>query len=170
MGPQRRPPPDASGDADGAAPHPEAHVRDRALGMLARRDHSRAEMRRKLLNEGADAAVVETVLGALAAAGLQSDQRYAEGVARVRGARFGSQRVAHDLRASGVGHEAESLVAELRRGDFERAAAVWQRKFGHAPADMAERARQMRFLHARGFPAAVIHKVVPRCTRDDDTP
>jgi regulatory protein len=84
-------------------------------------------------------------------------------VVRVRGARYGSARVAQDLRARGVSGElAASLIGDLKAGETERARALWQKKFGSAPGDARERARQMRFLQARGFAPEVIYKVVPR--------
>ena len=105
---------------------------------------------------------LQALLDALEAEQLLSDQRFAAGVARVRGARFGSQRVANELRQKGVGAEVAGLVADLKAGDLDLAHAVWARKFGAAPLDAAERARQMRFLQTRGFPGDVIRKVVPK--------
>jgi regulatory protein len=138
-------------------------LRVKAITLLARRDHSRAELEQKLQRYGGAAADVAVVLDRLQAENLLSDRRFAEGVVRVRGARHGSSRVAQDLRNRGVAGElAASLVAGLKATEAERAQAAWQTKFGSAPADARERARQMRFLQARGFAAEVICKVVPR--------
>ncbi len=135
---------------------------------MARREHSRAELRQKLLRLGGGDALVDTLLDALESERLLSDQRYAEGVARVRGARFGSQRVANELRQKGVGAEVAGLVADLKAGDLDLAQSVWARKFGAAPKDAGDRARQMRFLQARGFPGDVIRKVVPKACLQED--
>ena len=156
----------ATGGAAGNVPASPEVLRARAIGLLARRDHSRAELRRKLARLSAATTDIEVLLDALEAEGLLSDQRFAAGVARVRGARFGSQRVANELRQKGVGAEVAGLVADLKAGDLELAQAVWERKFGVAPANAAERARQMRFLQARGFPGDVIRKVVPKAGAD----
>ncbi len=145
-----------------------AEVRAKAIMLLARREHSRMEMRRKLSRAGADEDAIETVLDALEAEKLLSDHRFAEGLARVRGARFGSRRVADDLRRTGVGIEAVALVDNLKASDDARAREVWERKFGAAPADASARARQMRFLLSRGFPTDVIYRVVPRPSRGGD--
>ena len=142
-----------------------SEVRAKAITLLARREHSRLELRRKLARARGDEDVIDTVLDALEAEKLLSDQRFAESLARVRGARFGSRRVADDLRRTGVGVEAVALVDSLKASDDERARAVWERKFGAAPADAAARAKQMRFLLARGFPTDVIYRVVPRPAR-----
>jgi regulatory protein len=48
----------------------------------------------------------------------------------------------------------------LRPSELQRAREVRDRKFGAPAADAAERARQMRFLIARGFTADVVREVV----------
>jgi regulatory protein len=157
----------AAENADGQ-PVAAVDMRAKSLALLARREHSRAEMRRKLARAGGDADTIEIVLDALEREKLLSDQRFAEGVARVRGARYGSRRVADDLRRTGVGPEAGALIDSLKASDSERALAIWTRKFGVAPADASARAKQMRFLLARGFPTDVIYRVVPRAGRVED--
>jgi len=143
-----------------------AQLRMRGIALLARREHSRAELQNKLKRYTEDAALIGQVLDQLQAEKLLSDQRFAESVARVRGARYGSARVAQDLRAKGVSGElAGSLVRDLKASEAERAQAAWQKRFGTVPADAAERARQMRFLQARGFASEVIHRVVPRASK-----
>jgi regulatory protein len=143
-----------------------AQLRVRGIALLARREHSRAELQKKLGRYADDKALIDQVLDQLQAEKLLSDQRFAESVARVRGARYGSARVAQDLRAKGVSSElASGLIRDLKASDSERAQAAWQKRFGVAPADAAERAKQMRFLQARGFASDVIHRVVPRASR-----
>jgi len=159
------------GDAQ-APPLTIAQLRARAIALLARRDHSRAELERKLARHSPDAGRIAQVLDQLQTEKLLSDQRFAEGVVRVRSARYGSLRVAQDLRARGVtGEMASSLVTSLKASEAERAREIWQRKFGSPPQDGAERARQMRFLQARGFAPDVIRRVVPRAQAgaEDDT-
>lgn len=159
----------AARDGDGE-PIRAADLRAKAIALLGRREHSRVEMRGKLVRAGGDAETVETLLDVLEGETLLSDQRFAEGLARVRGARFGSRRVAYDLRRTGVGIEGGALVDELRATDLERAREVWQRKFGAVPTNADARAKQMRFLLSRGFPTDVIYRVVPRpgSRQDDD--
>ena len=41
-----------------------------------------------------------------------------------------------------------------------RAAAIWHSKFGHAPRDAREWARQARFLQGRGFSGEVIRRLL----------
>ena len=156
-----------AGATDEVALEP-AELRQRAIRLLARREHSRAEMRQKLARSGGAAADVEALLDALESEKLLSDLRFAESVARVRAPRYGSQRVANDLRQRGVGAVAVTLIADLKAGDQARAQAAWERKFGAPPASAGERAKQMRFLQARGFPGDVIRQVVPRTLVADD--
>ena len=148
-------------------PRREKSLLARALGALARREHSRAELRRKLAPHAESAEQLDRLLADLEAKKLLSDRRLAEVMARSRGDRFGAARVKQELRARGV---ADPLVREtvgaLSRTELNRAREVWRRKFDAPPADAAERARQMRFLAQRGFNAEVIRRVVGG--RDDD--
>lgn len=147
-------------------------LRRRAIAYLARREHSRAELVRKLLGapvpegEGVPAEAVERVLDELAAQGLQSDRRFAESWLRAKARRFGTARLRHDLQARGVAAEiidaalAESFT-EAREGDeHARVRAVWQSRFGHPPADVREEAKQARFLQGRGFSVGAIRSLL----------
>jgi regulatory protein len=135
-------------------------LRERALGLLARREHSRAELARKLSPHG-EADEIAALLETLERENLLSNQRYAEGLANARSGRHGSLRLKADLRDKGV---PEALVAEAvreaRAGDLDAARAVWAKKYGQPAADAAERAKQMRFLAGRGFPLDVVRRVV----------
>jgi regulatory protein len=143
----------------------------RAVAALARREHSRAELARKLqrhLPEGADPSEIERVLDELARRGMLSEARFAASLVRNRGERFGVARVRQELRQHDVAPELiERATDELRKSEFARARAIWRKRFGVAPRDEAERAKQLRFLAARGFSTDVIVRVV-RGTPDDD--
>lgn len=145
----------------------ELTLRERALRFLARREHARAELARKLAPHAESAEQLAALLDDLAARRLLSDERYAEMRVNARSARYGNARLAHELRTQGV---ADELVAEaLAAGDDEltRARAVWRRKFGAAPADATERAKQMRFLMSRGFAGETIRRVLRGDFEDD---
>ncbi|MBK8071978.1 MAG: recombination regulator RecX [Ramlibacter sp.] len=136
-------------------------LRGRALRLLAAREHSRAELQRKLAPHETEPGSLARALDELAAKGFISEQRVAESVARRRGARLGAARVIQELRAKGV--EAQVLAetaAQLKDTELARARDVWVRKFGEPAADPAARLRQMRFLAARGFAPEVIRRVV----------
>lgn len=144
------------------AGRPGPSLKARALRLLAQREHSRAELERKLGPQADTPEALAEVLDALQAKGFIDEARVAESLLHRRSGLLGAARVRAELQAKGL---SEALVAEAVRGlrDTEavRAQAVWARKFGTPPADLAERARQMRFLASRGFAAEVIRRVVP---------
>lgn len=158
------------GDDASASPRRPRRARSllaRALGHLARREHSRAELRRKLAPHAESGDQLDGLLDDLESKQLLSDRRFTEVLARSRGERYGAARVRQELRARGV---ADPLVREavgrLGRTELQRARDLWRKRFDAPPADAAERARQMRFLAQRGFDAEVIRRVVGG--RDDD--
>jgi hypothetical protein len=73
-------------------------------------------------------------------------------LAHARAGRHGSLRLKAELRDKGVPDDLTGeVLAQARAGDLEAAREVWRRKFGHPPADAAERGRQVRFLAAEDF-------------------
>ena len=139
-------------------------LKGRALRYLAAREHSRAELERKLtphLQPEQGPADLARVLDELTAKGFISEARVAESLVRRRAGRLGGARVLQELRAKGLPDEVVRDAEEsLRATEDERAHAVWARKFGVAPADAAERARQMRFMASRGFSGASVQRVM----------
>ena len=142
-------------------------VKGRALRYLAQREHSRAELERKLsqkVQDTEDASAEQQIckaLDELAAAGLLSESRAAASVLSGRGQRYGVRRLRQTLQAKGIEPELLSATLEQARStELDRAREVWRRRFGAPPADAAERARQMRFLAGRGFEGEVIRRVV----------
>ena len=136
-------------------------LRQRALNLLARREHSRAELAAKLAIHGS-ADDIEPVLNDLQRSGLLSDARAAGAFLRSQSARFGIARLRQRLRARGIA--AELIDRELQAADLvpelERARAVWARKFAGPPVDRREWARQARFLQSRGFTADIIRNLL----------
>jgi len=140
-------------------------LKARAVAALSRREHSRAELAKKLApytESGAESdAALQDVLDTLAREGWQSDARYAQGWVHRKAPRHGTARIVHDLRQQGV--DAERLTAiqdELRASEPARARAVWAKRFGERPHDAREYARQARFLAARGFGHEVVRQVL----------
>jgi regulatory protein len=90
-----------------------------------------------------------------------NDGRAIESVVHRRAGKLGAARVRQELAAKGLSGEAVAHAMEgLRDTELSRAQEVWRKKFGQAPADAHERARQMRFLITRGFAAEVVRRVV----------
>jgi len=134
-----------------------------ALDLLARREHSRLELERKLRARGYGAEVVAASLDALQSSGALADSRFAESFVRVRAARGqGPVRIRMELGERGVdGAEALALLAaaDCDWGELARQARV--KRFGAAPPrSYKERARQARFLQYRGFDAAQIDRAL----------
>ena len=137
----------------------EPSLRSRALRFLARREHSRAELARKLAGYAGEGDDVTSLLDELTRRGWLSDARFAEQAIRVKSRRFGPIKLAHDLRAKGVADEeidrALRAAGEESRADIGR---VWASRFSAPAADERERARQVRFLQGRGFTlGAILH-------------
>jgi regulatory protein len=174
-----------------------ASLKVRALQWLAQREHSPLELRAKLLRaaagrpvplasdpdmghdldedaadpderQAAIAAEVDGLIAWLAEHRYLSVERFVESRIHARQARFGNQRIQHELQQHGVRLEAPTQQA-LRESELARARALWDRKFGEPAADPAGRLRQMRFLAGRGFSAATVQRVIKGSVdRDDD--
>jgi len=142
-------------------------LRERALRLLARREHSRAELGRKLAAHVGSDDDLEALLEDLSRRKLVSDERYAESRGHVLSRKFGAARIAHELRAKGLDKElAQRTAAAARTTEVERARAVWLRKFRAAPTTREERAKQMRFLQSRGFSFDAIRAVIRGADQD----
>lgn len=181
-------------------------LKAQALALLARREHSRAELRTKLLaharkraahaaaeaaapghwgsgwegdpfgdsaapatspspedrvevDADALAAEVDEVLDWLQAQRYQSDERFIESRLNSRASRLGLTRIRQELARHGVELD-QDTARTLRHSEVDRAREVWRKRFGQPPTDLRERARQMRFLAARGFSGEVVRQVL----------
>ena len=139
----------------------EPSLRERALRHLARRDHSRAELARKLAAHG-DANEIDAVIERMGELGLQSDTRYAEAFVRGKAGRFGASRLRSELARRGIDRDLidEAIAGECVESEADRARAVLRARFTEPPADAREWARQARFLQTRGFAPDLIRKLL----------
>ena len=136
-------------------------LRERALKWLAQREHSRAELARKLGRYAENADEIAPLLEDLTRRKLLSDDRYAEARAHTLARKFGVARIEHELRSKGVsGSAIARATAGARETELARARAAWRKRFGLQPANALERAKQVRFLQGRGFSYDVIRRVV----------
>lgn len=156
----------------------------RAITLLSQREHSRSELRQKLLrilrrdlaaaagSQAADvdevnpsdatepADQVEALLEWLQQQGYLSDERFVESRIHARAHRYGDLRIKQELAQHGLTLSADKL-ATLKEGEYERAKAIWQRKFGGQVAqDLAAKAKQVRFMIARGFSSETVRKLL----------
>ena len=151
---------------------PEGDPRRLALDLLARREHSAAELRRKLTRRGVAPGEAAELVGDLAGARLQSDERFAEQYAASRRERgYGPLRIAAELRERGVPDPLIGRFVDAHDPEWvERARAVRRKRFGApgGPRDLRERARQARFLQYRGFSPAQVRAVLGDGDGDGD--
>lgn len=166
---------------------PAPTLKAKALTYLAQREHSRIELRRKLLSHvdrqpraagssplSADAPApalpteqeVDDLLDWLAAKDLLSADRFIETRVSAREGRFGNLRIHRELAQHGMALDAET-AQQLKDSELARARAVWAKRFGTPAVDAADRARQMRFLSARGFSSETVGRVVKSAGRED---
>lgn len=142
-------------------------LRERALRLLARRDHTRLELARKLAGVGDSTKPVDVLLDELAAQGLLSDERYVLARLHNRSKVLGNARLANELRAKGVADELVRAALSSTEDEFVRARRIWQRKFGEFPTTAAQYAKQARFLAARGFAGETIRRVLNSTLEND---
>lgn len=136
-------------------------LRQQAIRLLARREYTHVELRKKLGDDGTTEEI-DAILVDLASRGLLSDERAIAGYLRSHGARFGAAKLKQTLRDKGVGDDAIAAgMADVELPDeLDRARTIWQRKFHSPPQDQREWARQARFLQSRGFSVDVIRRLL----------
>ena len=142
-----------------------------AIRWLARRDLSRTELSQRLRRRGIEEPEIERALDELAALGYLSDARYASAVVAQRKGRYGKRAIVHALAARGIaGDDATNALSQLADNDEAADAyALWQRRFGEAPRDERDKARQVRFLQSRGYALSVALSVMRKAgARDPD--
>ena len=135
----------------------------RGVDALSRRDYSRLELERKLgrgLREGEGAEELEAALDVLQKRGYLDDGRYAKSRVRARAARYGNRRLAAELAMMGVASDEIKESLKEAGSEYERALALWRKKFGAPPEDRKARDKQVRYLASRGFDFDVISRVI----------
>ncbi len=145
-------------------------LKGRALKLLAQREHSRSELETKLARHVEEGEDLGAILDELEAKNFIDPQRVAASVVHRRASRMGTQRVVQELRSKGLDDTLiKATAAELQSTELQRALGVWKSKFGHRePATTPqEKAKQMRFLAARGFSGDVVRKVLKNAGDDD---
>jgi len=140
---------------------PTTSLRERALAYLARREYSYQELLHKLSPHAGEEDNLPALLEDFKKRGWLSDTRYTEQIVHARKGRYGSLRVAHELRQHGISDELiGKAVAEMASNELEAATAVYRKKFPQPPQSREEWAKQARFLQGRGFGFEVIRQVL----------
>ena len=133
----------------------------RAVALLARREYSRAELRERLVATGAAPEETDAVLDAMTAQGYLSDARFANALVRQKTGAISRRAISASLKAKGVSSDvASAALEESELDDQDAMVALWRRKFGAAPANDREKARQVRFLQSRGFALSAILRLL----------
>jgi regulatory protein len=138
-------------------------LKSRALRYLSAREHSRSELARKLARHASESDNLDALLDELEAGKFLSEERFAESLVNRRSARFGNNRILHELKGHAITGEAlTDIKAGLEQDEVARATEVWRKKFGVPPENASARAKQMRFLQQRGFS----HRAIQAALRD----
>ena len=127
-------------------------LKARALQLLAGREHSRQELKRKLARHADENDDVDALLDDFERRGWLCEARFVEQAVRTKSRKYGPLKIVHQLREKGVGEEAISAGMRLAAtGERETLASVWRSRFGSPAQDAAQKAKQVRFLQGRGF-------------------
>ena len=138
-------------------------LKSRAIAYLSRREHSRTELQRKLQPYANPEAPEELarLLDELEQGKWLSNQRFAQSLVNRKASNKGAALIIRELKQHGLpATDLETFQDQLQSSEYERAQAVWARKFGVAPADPREYARQVRFLASRGFSPAILRRIL----------
>lgn len=147
-------------------------MRQRALEYLGKREYSYAELSQKLRNhleEDESFEEITAILEDFKTRGWLSDARFTEQIVHARSHKFGSAKIANELREKGVSQELiETAIEQVKENELDNAKEIWHKKFKAIPASRDEWARQARFLQSRGFGFDIIKKVLNSKLEDDD--
>ena len=169
-------------------------LKARAVALLAQREHSAMELRRKLLRIARDRSAkaagsdgdefaspdadtasselgdeVDAVIAWVMANGYLDESRFVESRLHVRSQRFGQRRIEQELAQHGLALDADQRAA-LSAGELDRACELLRRKFGEgAPEDASAEAKRLRFLIGRGFGPELARRAIRRVAAGPDT-
>jgi regulatory protein len=144
-------------------------LKGRALRYLAAREYSRLELTAKLQAYEENEGELVAALDELEAKGFISEARVVASTLHQKAPRFGAARVLNDLKLKGVDSAAVAqAAANLKETEFDRAYAVWQRKFAAPSGNPHEYAKQARFLAARGFSGEIVGRVLKMARQSID--
>jgi regulatory protein len=146
----------------------EKSLRQRALEYLSKREYSTIELGQKLKTYADETDDIPGLLADFKARGWLSDARFTKQLVRARQVKFGSTKVAYELKEKGV---AEELIAEavsdIKENELEHATEVWRKKFKQPATNRNEWAKQARFLQSRGFGFDIIKKVLSSSNEEE---
>lgn len=143
-------------------------LRQRALEYLGKREYSTSELGQKLKTYADESDDIPALLADFKARGWLSDARFTAQLINARKVKFGSAKVAHELKEKGIADDLiADAVSEIKENELEHATEVWRKKFKAVASDRHEWAKQARFLQSRGFGFDTIKKVLSKQDNDD---
>jgi regulatory protein len=140
-------------------------LKKRALYYLGKRDYSRVELGRKILNYSESLEIskvdLELILDELEEKNWLSDDRFSEQFVLSKKRKFGARKIAHELKLRGVSESIISRVLrDIKDDEFLLAKKIWEKKFNQIPITIDEKAKQIRFMQSRGIEVAIINQIV----------
>lgn len=131
------------------------------MDYLAKREYSYKELGQKLKTYAEESDDIPALLDEFREKGWLSDARFTEQIVHARKAKFGSARVAHELREKGIAEDLiADAVASVKAGELDHAREIWRKKYDVPPKTREEWAKQARFLQSRGFGFDIIKKIL----------
>jgi regulatory protein len=136
-------------------------LRQRALDYLAKREYSYQELAQKLTAYAEESDDIPQLLDDFTKRGWLNDARFAEQRVHARKSKFGSARIAQELREKGVDDGlVQQAIVDIKQNEYANAYGVWKKKYKSAPASREDWAKQARFLQSRGFGFDIIKKIL----------
>jgi len=143
-------------------------LRQRALEYLGKREYSYHELGQKLKTYAEETDDIPALLEDFKTRGWLSDKRFTDQLVHARQVKFGSGKVANELRQKGVADDLISdAIASLKENELSNATEVWRKKFKVPASNLDEWAKQARFLQSRGFGFDIIKKVLNTKAEED---
>ena len=138
------------------------------MRLLGQREHTRLELERKLGRYEEEPGTLARALDELQAKGYLNEQRAAESLLHRRAGHYGAMRLRQEMQDKGLARELiDQTLASVQDTELSRAREVWRRRFDGPPETAQERARQTRFLLARGFSADVVRRALASAPEDE---
>jgi len=132
---------------------------EKALGLLARREHSARELKSKLALRGFDSEQNAEALERLQSKDFQNDARFGEMLVRSRiEGGYGPRWIMAELRTHGIDEAAASVLIAAAEPDWPGLVRRQiRRRYGGKPAaSLAERSKRVAFLLRRGFDGSTV--------------
>lgn len=143
-------------------------MRQRALEYLGKREYSYHELGQKLKTYAEETDDIPALLEDFKTRGWLSDKRFTDQLVHARQVKFGSAKVANELRQKGVADDLiTSAIADVKLNELSNATEVWRKKFKAPASSRDEWAKQARFLQSRGFGFDIIKKVLNTKVQED---